>query len=71
MRLPAIVSKDPMIQLARLVDGPARKVRRTLEEQVDEPFRQAYAKIARRGLPSSAPKLIRTPPSRYASPLAW
>src|SRR5208283_1003948 len=40
-------SKDPMIQLALLVDGPARKVRRTLEEQVDEPFRQAYAKIAK------------------------
>ena len=36
-----------MIQLARLVDGPARKVRRTLEEQVDEPLRQAYAKIAK------------------------
>ena len=40
-------SKDPMIQLALLVDGPARKVRRTLEEQVDEPLRQAYAKIAK------------------------
>ncbi len=40
-------SRDPMIQLALLVDGPARKVRRTLEEQVDEPLRQAYAKIAK------------------------
>jgi hypothetical protein len=40
-------SKDPMIQLALLVDGPARKTRRTLEEQVDEPLRQAYAKIAK------------------------
>ncbi len=40
-------SKDPMIQLALLVDGPARKARRTLEEQVDEPLRQAYAKIAK------------------------
>ena len=40
-------SKDPMIQLARLVDGPARKARRILEEQVDEPFHQAYAKIAK------------------------
>ncbi len=40
-------STDPMIQLALLVDGPARKVRRTLEEQVDEPLRQAYAKIAK------------------------
>ena len=40
-------SQDPMIQLALLVDGPARKARRTLEEQVDEPLRQAYAKIAK------------------------
>ncbi|MGO9111895.1 MAG: S46 family peptidase [Thermoguttaceae bacterium] len=40
-------SDDPMIQLALLVDGPARKVRRTLEQQVDEPLRQAYAKIAK------------------------
>jgi hypothetical protein len=40
-------SKDTMIQLALLVDGPARKVRRTMEEQVDEPLRQAYAKIAK------------------------
>ena len=36
-----------MIHLARLVDGPPRKVRRTTEEQVDEPLRQAYAKIAK------------------------
>src|SRR5271157_5516612 len=34
-------SDDPMIRLARLVDVPARKVRRTMEEQVDEPMRQA------------------------------
>jgi len=40
-------SKDPIIRLALLVDGPAREVRRTLEEQVDEPLRQAYAKIAK------------------------
>jgi hypothetical protein len=40
-------SKDPMIRLALLVDGPARKVRRTMEGQVDEPLRQAYAKIAK------------------------
>ncbi len=40
-------SDDPMIKLARLVDGPARKVRRTKEEQVDERLRQAYAKIAK------------------------
>ena len=40
-------SGDPMIQLALMVDGPARKARRTKEEQVDEPMRQAYAKIAK------------------------
>jgi len=39
-------SHDAMIELARLVDGPARKVRRVYEEQVDEPQRQAYGKIA-------------------------
>ena len=40
-------SKDPMVRLALLVDGPARKARRTREEQVDEPLQQAYAKIAK------------------------
>ena len=40
-------SADPMIRLARLVDPPARDVRRVLEQQVDEPMRQAYAKIAK------------------------
>jgi hypothetical protein len=40
-------SPDPMIQLARLVDGPARAVRKDYEEKVEEPLRQAYAKIAR------------------------
>lgn len=39
-------SGDPMIALARLVDGPARKLRKTYEEKVEEPLRQAYAKIA-------------------------
>jgi hypothetical protein len=39
-------SKDPMIQLARLVDPPARELRKTYEEKVDEPMKQAYAKIA-------------------------
>jgi hypothetical protein len=36
-----------MIALARLVDAPSRAVRKAYEEQVDEPLRQAYAKIAR------------------------
>src|SRR6185312_9089272 len=39
-------SKDAMIQLARLVDPPSREVRKTYEEKVDEPMKQAYAKIA-------------------------
>ncbi len=40
-------SDDPMIVLARTVDGPARKVRKTYEDKVEEPLRQAYAKIAK------------------------
>jgi hypothetical protein len=39
-------SKDTMIQLARLVDTKARELRTTFEQQVEEPQRQAYAKIA-------------------------
>jgi hypothetical protein len=40
-------SHDPMIELARLVDGPSRRVRKIFDEQVDEPQHQAYAKIAK------------------------
>jgi hypothetical protein len=40
-------SGDTMILLARLVDPPARQVRKTYEQKVDEPLRQAYAKISR------------------------
>jgi Peptidase S46 len=39
-------SKDPMIQFALLVDPESRKIRQQFEQQVDEPQRQAYAKIA-------------------------
>jgi hypothetical protein len=39
-------SKDPMIQLAKLVDPAARKVRQTYEQKVEEPQKQAYGKIA-------------------------
>jgi len=39
-------SQDPMILLARLVDPPARHARKIYDEQVDEPRRQAYGKIA-------------------------
>jgi hypothetical protein len=40
-------SDDPMIALAKLVDPEARAVRKTMETQVDEVKRQAYAQIAR------------------------
>lgn len=39
-------SGDPMIALARLVDPRSREVRAVYEEKVEEPMRQAYAKIA-------------------------
>ena len=39
-------STDPMIQLALLVDPTARAVRKRDEAEVQEPMRQAYAKIA-------------------------
>jgi hypothetical protein len=39
-------SPDAMIQLARLVDDEARKVRKRYEDEVEEPERQAYAAIA-------------------------
>lgn len=38
-------SGDPMLALARLVDARARQLRRSYEDQVEEPLRQAYAKI--------------------------
>lgn len=38
-------SKDTMILLARLVDARARELRTMFEQQVDEPQRQAYAKV--------------------------
>jgi hypothetical protein len=39
-------SRDPMILLARLADAAAREVRKRYEEQVEEPQRQAYARLA-------------------------
>ena len=39
-------STDPMIQLARLIDPESRRIRQMFEQQVDEPQRQAYGKIA-------------------------
>src|SRR5262249_1179023 len=40
-------AKDPMIELARLVDAPARTIRKKYEAEVDEPRRQAYAALAK------------------------
>lgn len=40
-------SKDSLILLAKLVDKDARAVRKILENQVEEPKKQAYDKIAR------------------------
>lgn len=39
-------SKDPMILLAKLLDAESRAVRKTMESDVEEVKRQAYAKIA-------------------------
>jgi hypothetical protein len=39
-------SDDPMIKLARLVDARDRELRKRYEAEVEEPLRQAYAKIA-------------------------
>jgi hypothetical protein len=40
-------SGDPMIGLAKSIDPAARRLRAAYEERVDEPQRQAYAKISR------------------------
>jgi len=40
-------STDPMIQLARMIDPESRRIRQAFEQQVDEPQRQAYSKIAK------------------------
>ena len=39
-------SIDPMIQLARLVDKPARHARTFFQQNVEEPQREAYGRIA-------------------------
>ncbi|MFM8270752.1 MAG: S46 family peptidase [Gemmata sp.] len=38
---------DPMIEVARLVDGPSRALRKRFENEVDEPKRQAHAALAK------------------------
>jgi len=40
-------SLDPMILLARSIDGEARKLRKQYEEKVEEPQQQGYAQIAK------------------------
>jgi hypothetical protein len=40
-------SKDTMIELARLIDDEARAIRKRYEEEVEEPTRQAFGKIAK------------------------
>jgi hypothetical protein len=39
-------SQDPLIRLALAMDGPSRNVRTIYDEKIEEPMRQAYAKIA-------------------------
>src|SRR5438105_2051159 len=39
-------SRDPMIEVARMVDPRSRELRKMYDENVDEPLTQAYAKIA-------------------------
>ena len=40
-------AKDPLIELARLVDPASRGVRKRYENEVDEPTRQAYSALAK------------------------
>jgi hypothetical protein len=40
-------SKDPMIRLAKAIDGEARALRKRFETEVEEPERQAYAELAK------------------------
>jgi hypothetical protein len=40
-------SKDPMIELAKIVDPESRRIRKVLENEVQEPKEQAYDKIAK------------------------
>ena len=43
---PTDLSKDPMVQLASLIDAEARKLRTRFETEVEEPERQAYATLS-------------------------
>lgn len=39
-------ASDPMIEVARIVDARSRQLRKQVEDNVQEPLRQAYARIA-------------------------
>ena len=58
---------DPMLDLARLIDGPAREARRIYDAQ-DEMKKQAYAEIAKARFAIEGPAIIRTRLSRSACP---
>ena len=46
--LPAITaSKDPIVELALMVDAESRELRKVMENEVEEPRRQAYSQIAK------------------------
>ncbi len=40
-------AKDPMIELARIIDPEARRLRKIMDEQIGEVSRQAYAEITK------------------------
>jgi hypothetical protein len=46
-RAAVAASKDPMIALARLIDGEARRARKTFEDEVEAPLKQGEELLAR------------------------
>ena len=64
-------SKDPMIQLALLVDGPAGRPAARWRSRSTSRCGRPTRRSPRRGSPCWAPRSIRTPPSRSAWPSAW
>ena len=42
-----VPENDPMIELAKLVDEPSRALRKKVENEIEEPKRQAYAALAK------------------------
>jgi len=64
-------SNDSMIRLARLVDQPARAVREIYEQQIEEPQRSAYGKLANARSRCLEPRPIPTPHSRCGWRSGW